>query len=147
MSMTRRQFVAAAAGVVAALATAAGCAGSQKTGGAPLWSATQDDSLPVLTFEASPETDVALPGDGWAMRDGFIQLQLAGASIPGQKIERVTEEGGALTVALEETDGPTTMDLALTEWRLEVREGSVDAIERVVVDHGGGDVRELERRE
>ena len=113
----------------------------------PLWSATQDDSLPVLTFEASPENDVALPGDGWAMRDGFIQLQLAGASIPGQKIERVTEEGGTLTVALEETDGPTTMDLALTEWRLEVREGSVDAIERVVVDHGGGDVRELERRE
>lgn len=147
MSMTRRQFVAAVAGVVAALAAAAGCAGSQKTGGAPLWSATQDDSLPVLTFETSPENDVALPGDGWAMRDGFIQLQLAGASIPGQKIERVTEEGGALTVALEETDGPTTMDLALTEWRLEVREGSVDAIERVVVDHGGGDVRELERCE
>ena len=146
MSMTRRQFVAAAAGVVAALA-AAGCAGSQKTGGAPLWSATQDDSLPVLTFEASPGNDVALPGDGWAMRDGFIQLQLAGASIPGQKIERVTEESGTLTVALEETDGPTTMDLALTEWRLEVREGSVDAIERVVVDHGGGDVRELERCE
>lgn len=144
MSMTRRQFVAGVGGLAALLALA-GCDKGQESGGAPLWSATQDDSLPVLTFEASPGNDVALPGEGWATRDGYIQLQLAGGSIPGQKIERVAENDGELTVTLETGDGPSTMDLLLTEWRLEVREGSVDAIERVTVDHGGGDVRELER--
>ena len=144
MSMTRRQFVAGV-GRLAALLALAGCGKGQASGGTPLWSATQDDSLPVLTFEASPENDVALPGEGWATRDGYIQLQLAGGSIPGQKIERVAEKDGELTVTLETGDGPSTMDLLLTEWRLEVREGSVNAIERVTVDHGGGDVRELER--
>lgn len=144
MSMTRRQFVAGVGGLAALLALA-GCDKGQESGDAPLWSATQDDSLPVLTFEASPGNDVALPGEGWATRDGYIQLQLAGGSIPGQKIERVAEKDGELTVTLETGDGPSTMDLLLTEWRLEVREGSVNAIERVTVDHGGGDVRELER--
>lgn len=144
MSMTRRQFVAGA-GSLAALLALAGCSKGQASGGTPLWSATQDDSLPVLTFEATPGNDVALPGEGWATRDGYIQLQLAGGSIPGQKIERVAEKDDELTVTLETGDGPSTMDLLLTEWRLEVREGSVNAIERVTVDHGGGDVRELER--
>ncbi len=145
MSMTRRQFVATAAGVAATLLATAGCKGEQRSGGTPLWSATQDDSLPPLTFEASPGNDVALPGEGWAARDGYIQLQLAGGSIPGQKIKSVAETDGALTVTLETGDGPSTMDLALTEWRLEVREGSVDGVGRVIVDHGGADVRELER--
>lgn len=147
MSMTRRQFVTAACGTVvcgAAALALAGC-GGEKAGGTPLWSATQDDSLLTLAFEASPGNDVALPGEGWAVRDGYIQLQLAGASIPGQQIERMAEEDGTLTVTLEASDGPSTMDLLLTEWRLEVREGDVDSVSRVVVDHGGGDVRELER--
>ncbi len=35
------------------------------------------------------------------------------------------------------------MDLLLTEWRLTPSEGGVDGVSRVMVDHGGGDVREL----
>lgn len=141
MSMTRRQFLAATAGA-AALPALAACqdSGTDRVS----WSATQDDSLGVLTWEVSGGGVVAMPGEGWAKRDGYIQLQLAGGSIPGAKVERVTQSGSKLTVKLESSDGPASMDLLLTEWCLEPSTGGVEGIESVTVDHGGGDVRELE---
>lgn len=143
MSMTRRAFVVAVAGLAAA-PTLAAC---QQQASVASWVATQDDSLAVLTWEVAGSGTVAMPGEGWAARDGFIQLQLAGGSIPGEKIAQVQQSGDTLTVTLEVKDGPETMDLLLTEWRLTPREGSVDGISRVMVDHGGGDVRELEKAE
>ena len=51
-------------------------------------------------------------------------------------------------MTLEAQDGPQTMDLSLTEWRL-TPEGDAQAssIERVMIDCGGGDVRKAERAE
>lgn len=143
MSMTRRTFVTAVAGLVAAPALTA-CQQQASVAG---WVAAQDDSLAVLTWKVAGGGTVAMPGEGWAARDGFIQLQLAGGSIPGEKVAQVQQSGDTLTVTLESKDGPETMDLLLTEWRLTPSEGGVDGVSRVMVDHGGGDVRELDKVE
>ena len=141
MGLTRRSFIAGIACAASAVC-AAGCERSGKAQ-AENWTATQDDSLTVLTVQVSGGAVVAMPGEAWAPRDGFIQLQLAGGSIPGAQIESVARDGSTLAVRLKSQDGPQTMDLALTEFRLEG--GNVSAVETVKVDHGNGDVRELER--
>lgn len=65
---------------------------------------------------------------------------------PGQEIESATSDGSALTVRLKTDDGPSTLDLVLTEYRLEQPEGfSLDRIESVAVDYGDGKPQELER--
>lgn len=139
MLITRRAFLLSAA-------AAFGLAACQKQ--EVSWSAAADDSLDYLAREGADGDGAILTGDAWAPREDFIQLQLCGASIPGQKIESVSEEDGALTVTLEVQDGPQTMDLCLTEWRLTPEgDAKVSSIERVMIDYGGGDVREAERAE
>lgn len=138
MLVTRRAFLLSAA------AAAFGLAACQKQGAS--WSAEADDSLDYLAREGADGDPAILTGDAWGPREGFIQLQLCGASIPGQKIESVSEKDGTLTVTLEVQDGPQTMDLLITEWRLTPEDAArVSSIERVMVDYGGGDVREAER--
>lgn len=141
MGLTRRSFIAGVA-CTASVVCVTGC-GRLDEDQAESWTATQDDSLTVLTAQVSGGAVVAMPGEAWAPRDGFIQLQLAGGSIPGAQIESVARDGSTLTVRLKSQDGPQTMDLVLTEFRLEG--GDVSAVETVKVDHGNGDVRELER--
>ena len=138
MLITRRAFLLSAAAAAFSLAA---CRKQEVS-----WSAEADDSLDYLSREGA-DGDPAIPtGDAWASREGFIQLQLCGASIPGQKIESVSEKDGTLTVALEVQDGPQTMDLLITEWRLTPEDAArVSSIERVMIDYGGGDVREAER--
>ena len=139
MLITRRAFLLSAA-------AAFGLAACQKQ--EVSWSAAADDSLDYLAREGTDGDGVILTGDAWAPREDFIQLQLCGASIPGQKIESVSEKDGTLTVTLEVQDGPHTMDLCLTEWRLTPEgDAKVSSIERVMIDYGGGDVREAERAE
>lgn len=138
MLITRRAFLLSAA------TAAFGLAACQKQGAS--WSAEADGSLDYLAREDTDGDGAVLTGDAWAPREGFIQLQLCGASIPGQKIESVSEKDGTLTVTLEVQDGPQTMDLLITEWRLTPEDATrVSSIERVMVDYGGGDVREAER--
>lgn len=140
MLITRRAFLLSAAAAAFSLAA---CRKQEVS-----WSAAADDSLDYLAREGADGDPAILTGDAWGPREGFIQLQLSGASIPGQKIESVSEKDGTLTVALEVQDGPQTMDLLITEWRLTPEDAArASSIERVMVDYGGGDVREAERAE
>lgn len=154
MALTRRDFLArsAAAGAFAALAVA-GCSRGGSAGAAAAdaaWSAEQDDSLPILTTQVSGGNVVAMPGSAWypMPEDGYIQLQLGGGSIPGVEIDSVTRDGKKLLVALKTHDGPQTMDLVLTEFRLEPQgpaAGTPEDIDSVTVDYGNEDVRTLEK--
>ena len=138
MLITRRAFLLSAAAAAFGLAA---CRKQEVS-----WSAEADDSLDYLSRKGADGDPAILTGDAWAPREGFIQLQLSGASIPGQKIDSVSEKDGTLTVALEVQDGPQTMDLIITEWRLTPEDAArVSSIERVMIDYGGGDVREAER--
>ncbi len=102
--------------------------------------AAQDDALSPLTMIVAGGNEVAMTGSGWAQRDGWIQLQLSGGSVPGQSIESVTQEGSTVYVTLKK-QGMTTMDLFLTEWRIE---GDFpEPVEKVVLK-GSPDV-ELQR--
>lgn len=103
------------------------------------WTAEQDESLDVLTTKVSGGAGVSQPGEGWASRDGYIQLQLLGSSIPEQEIESVEQDGDELTVTLKVQDGPMTMDILLTEWRL--TGGDVESVKSVTIDYGKGDTR------
>ena len=133
MLITRRAFLLSAA------TAAFGLTACRKQGAS--WSAEADDSLDYLSREGADGDGAILTDDAWAPREGFIQLQLCGASIPGQKIESVSEKDGT-------QDGPQTMDLLITEWRLVPEDAArVSSIERVMIDYGGGDVREAERVE
>ena len=148
MNLTRRTFIAGAAAVVAAEAGLglAACKTPSAAEGAAAWTATPDDSLECLTVQVSGGNVIAMPGDGWAPRDGFIQLQLSGGSIPGEEIESAVSGGGVLAVKLKSGDGPSTLDLVLTEFRLEPPEDiSVDGIESVTVDYGDGKPQELQK--
>ena len=148
MNLTRRTFIASAAAVVAAGAGLglAACQTPSATEGTAAWTATPDDSLECLTVQVSGGNVVAMPGDGWAPRDGFIQLQLSGGSIPGEEIESAVSDGGVLAVKLKSGDGPSTLDLVLTEFRLVPPEGtSVDVVESVTVDYGDGKPQELQK--
>lgn len=103
------------------------------------WTAEQDESLDVLTTKVSGGAEVSPPGEGWASRDGYIQLQLLGSSIPEQEIESVEQDGDELTVTLKVQGGPMTMDILLTEWRL--TGGDVESVKSVTIDYGKGDIR------
>lgn len=148
MNLTRRTFIASAVAVVGAgtgLGLAA-CKTPSAAEGTAAWTATPDDSLECLTVQVSGGNVVAMPGDGWAPRDGFIQLQLSGGSIPGEEIESAVSDGGVLAVKLKSGDGPSTLDLVLTEFRLVPPEGiSVEKIESVTVDYGDGEPQELQK--
>lgn len=148
MNLTRRAFLTSAATVVAA-GTGLGltaCKTPSAAEGPATWTAAPDDSLECLTVQVSGGNVVAMPGDGWAPRDGFIQLQLSGGSIPGEEIESAVSDGGVLAVKLKSGDGPSTLDLVLTEFRLEPPEGiSVDGIDSVTVDYGDGKPQELQK--
>ena len=78
---------------------------------------------------------------------GFVQLQLSGGSIPGEEIERVTYDAAlkTLTVKLKnQGDVPTTMDIALTEWRLEPPSGvAVSEVEHVKITYQDGSTNEV----
>lgn len=148
MNLTRRTFIASAAAVVGAGAGLglAACQTPSATEGTAAWTATPDDSLECLTVQVSGGNVVAMPGDGWAPRDGFIQLQLSGGSIPGEEIESAVSDGGVLAIKLKSGDGPSTLDLVLTEFRLVPPEGiSVEKIESVTVDYGDGEPQELQK--
>lgn len=152
MALSRRSFLGAAGATVGCVAAGvlAGCGAGAGAGDAgadaaasAAWSATQDDALDVLTMQVAGGNVVAMTGDGWAARDGWIQLQLSGASIPGQKIDSISEKDGTLAVKLEVSDGIQTMDLLLTEWRLEG--GDADGIKRVTIEYSPNDVREAQQ--
>ena len=148
MNLTRRTFIAGAAAVVAAGAGLglAACQTPSAANGSATWTATADDSLECLTMQISGGNVVAMPGDGWAPRDGFIQLQLSGGSIPGEEIESAVSDDGVLAVKLKSGDGPSTLDLVLTEFRLVPPEGtSVDGIDSVTVDYGDSKPQELQK--
>ena len=146
MRMTRRSFVGAATFAGLGLAGCGARTSADSNDAAATWVVTEDDGLDCLTMEVSGGAVVAMTGDGWAPRNGFIQLQLGVGSIPGQEIESATSDGSALTVRLKTDDGPSTLDLVLTEYRLEPPEGfSLDRIESVAVDYGDGKPQELER--
>lgn len=112
-------------------------------GGAAQWTAAQDDSLPCLTMKVAGGGTVAMPGDGWAARDGWIQLQLSGGSIGAQRIGSVAQDGDVLTVGMEPDGGPATLDLVVTEYRLEG--GDPSQIEKVRIRCQDGTLRELQR--
>lgn len=147
MNLTRRAFLASAAAVAAGAGLGlAACKTPSAAEGPATWTATPDDSLECLTVQVSGGNVVAMPGDGWAPRDGFIQLQLSGGSIPGEEIESAVSDGGVLAVKLKSSDGPSTLDLVLTEFRLEPPEGTpVDGIESVTVDYSDGKPQELQK--
>lgn len=138
--MTRRTFVAAACGAVAAAAcgpvtvTMLGCAKQNADDSA--WTWEEDADLPVLCMEVSGGAIVAMPGNGWKPQDEWIQLQLSGGSIPGKEIEAITQEGSTLVVRLKKPNSDMeTMDLCFTEYR--VAGGNVSSVESVVVEDKG----------
>lgn len=146
-TVTRRSFIGAAALLFGAPGLfACGTASPDRTSDASQsWSAEQDDSLACLTVQVSGGNVVAMPGDGWAPREGYIQLQLSGGSVPGQTIDAVWREGSVLNARLASGDGPSTLNLMLTEYRLEADQAEVDAVETVKVDYGNGDVQEIQK--
>lgn len=143
--MTKPRFatkVAICLDCIVALGAVALVAHQTLSGQGVSWTAEQDESLDVLTTKVSGGAEVSQPGEGWAPRDGYIQLQLSGSSIPGQQIESVEQDGDELTVTLKVLkvqDGPMTMDILLTEWRL--TGGDVESVKSVTIDYGKGDIR------
>ncbi len=84
-----------------------------------VWEAIRDDSLDCLTTQVAGGGIVAMPGNGWVPRDGFIQLQLGDSSIGGKQIEAVYADGGCLVVVIGgSASGEATTDLVLSEYRL-----------------------------
>lgn len=142
MAMSRRSFIVSAAAALGALGLA-GCSGTSGSSAAETWTATQDDSLAVLTMQVAGGNVVAMTGDGWAPRDGYVQLQLSGGTIPGQTIKSVTRDGKKLTVVLESSGGAASLNLMLTEYRLEG--GDASAVGGVSVDYGTGTVEDLQK--
>ena len=65
---------------------------------------------------------------------------------PMYKDVPAVSDGGVLAVKLKSGDGPSTLDLVLTEFRLEPPEDvSVEKIESVTVDYGNGKPQELQK--
>ena len=142
MAMSRRPFIVSAAAALGALGLA-GCSDTSGSSAAETWTATQDDSLAVLTMQVAGGNVVAMTGDGWAHRDGYVQLQLSGGTIPGQTVKSVTRDGKKLTVVLESSGEAASLNLMLTEYRLEG--GDASAVEGVSVDYGTGTVEDLQK--
>lgn len=115
--------------------------------GGAAWEFEADDSLPIMTMKVSGGSTVAASGDYWYPCDEFVQLQLSGGSIPGEEIERVTFDASlkTLSVALKDQgDVPTTMDIALTEWRLEPPSGvAASEVEHVRITYQDGSTNEI----
>ena len=115
--------------------------------GGAAWEFEADDSLPIMTMKVSGGSTVAAPGDYWYPCDGFVQLQLSGGSIPGEEIERVTFDASLKTLSVElkdQGDAPATMDIALTEWRLEPPSGvKVSEVEHVKITYQDGSTNEI----
>ena len=69
-------------------------------------------------------------------------MTLSGGSIPGEEIERVTFDAALKTLTLklkDQGDVPTTIDIALTEWRLEPPTGvAVSEVEHVKIIYQDG---------
>ena len=90
--------------------------------GGAAWEFEADDSLPIMTVRST-------------------------GSIPGEEIERVTFDAAlkTLTVKLKDQgDVPTTMDIALTEWRLEPPSGvKVSEVEHVKITYQDGTTNEI----
>ena len=144
--MNKNLIVRAGVAVVAAaclMGALAGCAGgaadaapsAEEAAVDATWTFAQDEELPLLAEEGS---STVMPSDGWCAVEEGIQLQLTGGSIPGVNIASVEQEGTTLTVALEVNDGPSTMDLVMSEWML-TPDVAGQQIERVLVDYGHGD--------
>ncbi len=146
-NLSRRAFLGGIATCAGALGLAACATGSAGNADSPSesWSAVQDDELACLTMQVSGGNVVAMPGDGWAPRDGYIQLQLGGSSVPGQEIEAVWREESTLMVKLKSGGEASTLDMVLTEYRLESGQASIDAVQAVKVDYGNGDVQNLDK--
>ena len=70
-----------------------------------------------------------------------------GGSIPGEEIERVTFDEALKTLMVklkDQGDVPTTMDIALTEWRLEPPSGvTVSDVEHVKITYQDGSTSEI----
>ena len=156
MGLTRREFLArSAAASVAFTLAAAGCsgsdAGSGNLDGDASWSVEQDDSLPMLTTKPNAGGDAAvIPESCWypVPEDGYIQLQLTGGSVPGTEIDSVTRSGENLLVTLKAKDGPQTMDLSVTEFRLKPQgcdAGDIPSVETVTLNPANTDPRTLEK--
>ena len=68
-------------------------------------------------------------------------------SIPGEEIERATFDASLKTLLVElkgQGDVPTTMDIALTEWRLEPPTGvAVSEVEHVKIAYQDGSTNEI----
>lgn len=117
--------------------------------GGAAWEFEADDSLPIMAVRSTGgnANTLAIPGDYWYPRDEFVQLQLSGGSIPGEEVERVTFDAAlkTLTVKLKDQgDVPTTMDIALTEWRLEPPSGvKVSEVEHVKITYQDGTTNEI----
>lgn len=133
---------ACGAALLFALVALAGCSSSASEE----WACEQDASLDVLTKEASDGSTTAYLGDAWAVRDGYIQLQLSGGSIPGWQVESVLRDGDVLTVTASKEGDIETMDLMLVEYRL-TGPGDASEIKAVKVDWGKGDVQEAQQLE
>ena len=108
--------------------------------GGATWGFEADEGLPIMTMKVSGGNTVAAPGE-------FVQLQLSGGSIPGEEIERVTFDATLKTLTVElkdQGDVPTTMDIALTEWRLEPPAGAaVSEVEHVKITYPDGSTSEI----
>ena len=137
----RHGLVAIGVAILVGMATAC-CSRTFVGRGVAAWPCEADDSLPIMTVKVTGGNTVAAPGDYWYPRDEFVQLQLSGGSIPGEEIERVTFDATlkTLTVKLKDQgDVPTTMDIALTEWRLEPPSGvAVPEVEHVKIVYQDG---------
>ncbi len=138
----QRGLFAVVAVAVAALAIAAAflLGGTSKS---VTWEAAQDDELSVLTMQVSGGNVVAMPGDGWAARDDYVQLQLSGGSIPGDEVTSVTQDGGTLSVTLSSDGDAASLDLLLTEYKL--TGGDASSVERVLVTYPDGSTEELQQ--
>lgn len=104
-----------------------------------VWEAVRDDSLDCLTTQVAGGRIVAMPGNGWAPRDGFIQLQLGDSSIGGKRIEAVYTEGDCLVVVMggfASASGEATTDLTLSEYRLTGKLAAETVSDVVLKYHG-----------
>lgn len=120
------QAIFTAGALALLLLFAAGCSAPQST-----WTWQDDDSLPALG-DNGPYAE-----DAWSQKDGWIQLQLVGSSIPGQQIESITQSGSELTVKTKRsTSQMETMDIQLFEFRIEG--GNPGSVKSVVIDRESG---------
>ena len=129
----RRRTAWLAALAVAALSSLlalAACGGSEGE-----WRWREDPDAPVLGEGPFVE-------DAWRKDRSEIALQLAGASIPGERITSVEQNGSTLTVkTAQEASGMETMDLQAFGFRL--HGGDVEDVETVVIDRPSGTAEAL----